>query len=97
MDHLVPNSSSYRVLVTSEKVYSATLNQSNLDANNNKFYIIQVLINESTGIYTVWTRWGRVGVNGQDVNKGPFNHLQAIAEFNSKLIDKTVKGGYKEI
>jgi poly [ADP-ribose] polymerase len=44
VDSLVPNSASYRVLVDGGKVYSATLNQSNLDANNNKFYIIQVLV-----------------------------------------------------
>lgn len=45
VDSFVPNSSAYRVLVDVDKVYSATLNQSNLDDNNNKFYIIQVLVN----------------------------------------------------
>jgi len=45
VDILVQNGSSYRVLIDGGKVYSATLNQSNLDHNNNKFYIIQVLVN----------------------------------------------------
>ena len=43
VDSLVPNKDSYRVYQNGSKIYSATLNQSNLDANNNKFYIIQIL------------------------------------------------------
>ena len=61
---MVTNGSAYRVLVDGGKVYSATLNQANLDANNNKFYIMQVLVNETTGAITVWNRWGRVGAPG---------------------------------
>jgi poly [ADP-ribose] polymerase len=45
VDSLVPNKENYRVFQEGGKTYSATLNQSNLDANNNKFYIIQVLQN----------------------------------------------------
>lgn len=45
VDSLVQNSGDYRVYANGGKVYSCTLNQSNLGANNNKFYIIQVLVN----------------------------------------------------
>ena len=45
VDSLVTNKESYRVFQDANKTYSATLNQSNLDANNNKFYIVQVLQN----------------------------------------------------
>jgi len=83
------------VLVDGGKVYSATLNQSNLDANNNKFYIIQVLVHETTGNHHLYNRWGRVGVPGQDALKGPFPKPTAISEFNSKYNDKAVKGNYK--
>lgn len=38
--------------------YGFTLNQTNISANNNKFYIIQLL--EHGGTYSVWSRWGRV-------------------------------------
>lgn len=41
--------------------YDCMLNQTNIDANNNKFYVIQLLqnVNESNE-FLVWTRWGRV-------------------------------------
>lgn len=76
---MVPNNSAYRVLNDGGKVYSATLNQSNLDANNNKFYIIQILVNETSGAFHVWNRWGRVGVPGQNAFKGPYPKLSAVS------------------
>ena len=97
VDALVPNKDSFRVLQDGGKSYSATLNQSNLDANNNKFYIIQVLQNESTNNIHFWTRWGRVGVPGQNALMGPMPKDAAIRQYNSKHHDKTVKGDYREI
>lgn len=97
VDSLVPNKESYRVYQEGGKTYSATLNQSNLDANNNKFYIIQVLQAEAGGSIFVWNRWGRVGVPGQNALKGPMLKDVAIREFNSKYQDKAVKGDYREI
>lgn len=38
--------------------YDCMLNQTNIGNNNNKFYVIQVLL--SGGQYYCWTRWGRV-------------------------------------
>lgn len=95
VDSFVPDKENYRVYQEGGKSYSATLNQANLDHNNNKFYIVQVLLNEKTGALTVWNRWGRVGVPGQSCMKGPFVKEIALREYNSKVHDKTVKGDYK--
>ena len=97
VDSLVPNKDSYRVFQDGGKIYSATLNQSNIDQNNNKFYIIKILQNESTGQIFVWNRWGRVGVPGNNALKGPFPKESAIRDFNTKHNEKTVKGDYREI
>jgi predicted DNA-binding WGR domain protein len=68
--------------------YDCMLNQTNIGANNNKFYVIQVL--ESAGKYYAWTRWGRVGEVGQSALKGPFaSPDQGIKEFESKFKDKS--------
>lgn len=97
VDSLVPNKDSYRVFQDSGKIYSATLNQSNLGANNNKFYIIQILQNEANSNLFVWNRWGRVGVPGQNALLGPMPKDSAIREYAAKHHDKTVKGDYREI
>ena len=39
--------------------WDATLNQTNLKNNNNKFYILQLLQDNSSKRYSVWFRWGR--------------------------------------
>eukprot|EP01105_Mastigella_eilhardi_P020992 TRINITY_DN5045_c0_g1_i1.p1 TRINITY_DN5045_c0_g1~~TRINITY_DN5045_c0_g1_i1.p1 ORF type:complete len:660 (-),score=178.51 TRINITY_DN5045_c0_g1_i1:684-2486(-) len=55
----------WHVLEEGENVYDATLNQTNVLKNNNKFYILQLLEADACRNYTVWTRWGRVGAPGQ--------------------------------
>ncbi len=85
MDSFVPSKENYRVFQDGGKVYAATLNQANLDHNNNKFYIVQVLLNEKTGAIHVWNRWGRVGVPGQNCLKGPFPKDAAIRDYNNKI------------
>lgn len=97
VDKYVPNKDDFRVHQDSNRVYSATLNQSNLNDNNNKFYIIQVLLNEKTNQYFCFNRWGRVGVPGQQAMKGPYSAQAAINDFNSKHRDKSAKGDYIEI
>ena len=67
--------------------YDAMLNQTNIGANNNKFYVIQLI--ESGGKHYVWNRWGRVGENGQNALKGPSSLDGAIAEFEKKFKSKT--------
>lgn len=97
VDSGVPNKDQYRVFQDGGKSYSATLNQANMDHNNNKFYIVQILMNEKNNQLTVWNRWGRVGSPGQNCMKGPFDKVRAINEYSSKVRDKTVKGDYREI
>ncbi|VDP91412.1 unnamed protein product [Echinostoma caproni] len=47
-------------------VYDAMLNQTNLQHNNNKYYLLQLLEDDDSKNYSVWFRWGRVGKTGQN-------------------------------
>src|SRR5688572_32263231 len=67
--------------------YDCMLNQTNIGANNNKFYVIQLL--EKGGQFYAWTRWGRVGEPGQNAMVGPTNLAAAQKAFESKFKDKT--------
>lgn len=67
--------------------YDCTLNQTNISANNNKFYIIQLI--EHGGTYSTWNRWGRVGEVGQS-KLLPFTSLEAAKkDFEKKFWEKT--------
>ncbi|XP_022152261.1 poly [ADP-ribose] polymerase 2-like isoform X2 [Momordica charantia] len=80
----------YHVLQVGDEIYDAMLNQTNVGHNNNKFYVIQVLESDGGGTYMVYTRWGRVGVKGQDNLQGPFKSQEsAIQEFQQKFFAKT--------
>jgi len=68
--------------------WDATLNQTNISANNNKFYIIQ-LLQMNDGTFTVWNRWGRQGYGGQSKAFDNLTLSQAKAEFSKKFSDKT--------
>ena len=72
IDHQVPNARQYTVYVDGEGVmYDATLNMSDAGKNNNKFYRVQLLEAKSNkGNFFTWTRWGRVGENGQSAMLG---------------------------
>lgn len=93
-----PQAKSSHVYDDAAKVWTATLNQTSLTKNANKYYIIQLLQDDNNaGKYWVWNRWGRVGYAGQNALKGPFTDLnRAKNEYESKLRDKT-KGGYVEL
>ncbi|XP_067870541.1 poly [ADP-ribose] polymerase 2 isoform X2 [Heterodontus francisci] len=73
-----------------DDVYDTLLNQTNLQYNNNKYYIIQLLEDDAKRNFSVWMRWGRVGKVGQnnlilcgtDLNK-------AKDVFQKKFFDKT--------
>jgi len=69
-------------------VFDVMLNQSNVGANNNKFYVIQLLESDDKKRYYCFTRWGRVGVPGQQALKA--SSLDgAKGEFLSKFREKT--------
>lgn len=70
------------------KDYDATLNQTDIKNNNNKFYYIQLLV-DLTGDYFVFTAWGRVGEPPKTQFQGPFDETSAIAVFEKKFSSKT--------
>ncbi|KAI5109210.1 poly [ADP-ribose] polymerase 3, partial [Silurus meridionalis] len=67
--------------------YDCMLNQTNIGNNNNKFYLIQVLMYGNQ--YYCWTRWGRVGEAGQNNLAGPSKVDDATKNFEKKFKDKT--------
>ena len=95
VDQHVYQASDYYVYEENGKVYSATLNQSNIQANNNKFYILQILKHSTNpNQFLFFTRWGRVGVPGQQAPIFCPNSASAINQYNRKLRDK-LNGGYR--
>ncbi|KAH3770057.1 poly [ADP-ribose] polymerase 2-like [Dreissena polymorpha] len=71
-------------------VYDCMLNQTNVSNNNNKYFLIQLLEEDSSKNYYTWFRWGRVGYSGQNnlVRCGP-NLEAAKKQFMKKFQDKT--------
>jgi poly [ADP-ribose] polymerase len=70
------------------KQYSCILNQTDLNKNANKFYILQIHLTP-TNQYWLWTRYGRVGEKGKSTNiYYPSSHT-AIHEFCKKYYSKT--------
>ncbi|KAB5579650.1 hypothetical protein PHYPO_G00197420 [Pangasianodon hypophthalmus] len=71
-------------------VYDVMLNQTNLQFNNNKYYLIQLLQDDQAQVYSVWMRWGRVGKVGQNslVSCGA-DLAKAKDVFKKKFFDKT--------
>ena len=100
VDQYFPDRNQYHIYPDDEndfngKFFSCTLNKSDLDNNNNKFYIIQLLENDSDNSLILFTRWGRIGVPGQHEQK-PVDSKSGPRLFMKKYKDKT-KGGYQEI
>ncbi|KAL7057519.1 hypothetical protein AAHC03_016916 [Spirometra sp. Aus1] len=71
-------------------VYHFMLNQTNLQHNNNKYYMGQLLEDDNAPAYSVWFRWGRVGKTRQHALIPCGSNLQsALAIFTKKFKDKT--------
>ncbi|XP_032421927.1 poly [ADP-ribose] polymerase 2 [Xiphophorus hellerii] len=71
-------------------VYDVMLNQTNLQFNNNKYYLIQLLEDGGAKAYSVWMRWGRVGKVGQNsLTPCGADLLKAKDIFKKKFLDKT--------
>jgi len=83
VDARVPNAASMSVV----EDYAVKLNQTHVNANNNKYYIIQVL--EDGGSYYAWNRWGRVGDPGQNKLSKCGTVEAAVKQFKSKFRSKT--------
>ncbi|XP_076149817.1 poly [ADP-ribose] polymerase 2 [Alosa pseudoharengus] len=71
-------------------VYDVMLNQTNLQFNNNKYYLIQLLQDDNAKAYSVWMRWGRVGKIGQNSLVTCGGDLAKAKDlFKKKFLDKT--------
>eukprot|EP01062_Namystynia_karyoxenos_P030512 TRINITY_DN2278_c0_g4_i1.p1 TRINITY_DN2278_c0_g4~~TRINITY_DN2278_c0_g4_i1.p1 ORF type:complete len:590 (+),score=213.39 TRINITY_DN2278_c0_g4_i1:67-1770(+) len=71
-------------------VWQCTLNQTNLDTNNNKFYIIQLIESDAGDKWWTWNRWGRVGAVGSSKVQEFRSLAAAKADFCKKFRDKTL-------
>eukprot|EP01116_Phalansterium_solitarium_P005995 TRINITY_DN18306_c0_g1_i1.p1 TRINITY_DN18306_c0_g1~~TRINITY_DN18306_c0_g1_i1.p1 ORF type:complete len:810 (+),score=221.49 TRINITY_DN18306_c0_g1_i1:227-2656(+) len=80
---------SHHVLEEGKVVWDVMLNQTNVAQNNNKFYVIQLLEKDSGAGWIVWTRWGRVGVAGQNRRDICTSMADAKDGFRKKFQDKT--------
>jgi poly [ADP-ribose] polymerase len=100
VDSLVPQSQNYHVVPDDSNTYngeyfSCTLNKSNLERNNNKFYILQLLQSDIDNSYNLFIKWGRVGVKGKyKLEKCSLEYGKK--KFMLKYKDKTGRN-YKEI
>ena len=72
------------------------LNFASLEANSNKFYIIE--LQEGTGDYShnVYCEYGRLGKNPQKKDRYSNSQYQAEAEYR-KIISAKERGGYKVV
>ncbi|KAM6498329.1 Poly(ADP-ribose) polymerase catalytic domain containing protein [Amanita muscaria] len=92
IDPLSGRVDTHQVFADNETVWDAMLNQTDvsMNQNKNKFYVLQLqhpLGNDSQCL--LYTRWGRVGENGQNQTKGPFPTQTAINEFKKQFKVKT--------
>ncbi|XP_029470799.1 poly [ADP-ribose] polymerase 2 [Rhinatrema bivittatum] len=84
------------VFCEGDDVYDVMLNQTNLQFNNNKYYIIQLLEDDLQRSFNVWMRWGRVGKVGQSSLVTCGDDLKKAKEiFQKKFFDKT-KNSWEE-
>ena len=82
----------YEVYVDDDGLnHDASLNLSNIDGNNNKFYYVQLLCRTDTDRFkfAVWTHWGRVGEAGQNKLEINMSLEAALVLFKSRFKDKT--------
>ena len=96
VDHLVPNAEKHEVVCDGPKSapMNANLMFSDCVNNNNKFYIVQGLKEGSN--YYLWTRWGRVGVDGNNA-KRPCSSLNDLSSHYQKTLKTKKSKGYTQI
>ncbi|XP_039269984.2 poly [ADP-ribose] polymerase 2-like [Styela clava] len=91
-EHCAECSSGYHVYIdqTQNSIYNAMLNQTNIGFNNNKYYILQILKQDTQPQYVTWFRWGRVGkIAGTAIKRHGGNLDAAKTTFEKKFRDKT--------
>ena len=90
VDPLCPLASRCSIYTDENDVaWECMLNQTNIQNNNNKYFLLQVLVNSSTNQFHTWFRWGRVGYDGQKAQYD-FSTVDAAKScFEKKFSDKT--------
>ena len=78
------------------KYFTCTLNKCDLNKNNNKYEIVQLLEHDTNGSLVLFLRWGRVGYMRGTSTK-PVNSITGPKEFMKKYKDKTINHSYQEI
>ncbi|KAK9777548.1 putative Poly polymerase catalytic domain-containing protein [Seiridium cardinale] len=69
--------------------WDASLNLSNVSGNNNKLYMLQLLVDDKSDTYYTHARWGRVGETGQ-IKTVDFSALEeAKKEYEKRFKSKT--------
>jgi len=89
VDKYFQEANEYHVYQKDGEVWDCMLNQTNVGANNNKFYVIQLLEKDSGTSYCVWNRWGRVGQKGQDSTTNFSNASMAMDAVRKQFRNKT--------
>jgi len=89
VDDNCPHKDSYHVYVEGSDIWDVMLNQTNIQNNNNKYYLIQLLEADSGSKFAIWMRWGRIGYSGQ--TSWTIQHSLDAAKnvFTKKFTDKT--------
>jgi poly [ADP-ribose] polymerase len=77
-----------QVLEDDKKVYSCTLNQTDIANNSNKFYIMQIIKSSDTS-FTHFIRYGRTGDVGMPSAKHYTDKYDAIISFEKQFKTKT--------
>jgi poly [ADP-ribose] polymerase len=67
--------------------YSCILNQTDIESNKNKFYIMQII--ETKSSFEVFVRYGRIGEPGKTLTDSYKNKSDAIAWFVKQFKNKT--------
>ena len=90
VDPLCPMASKCSIYTDENGVaWECMLNQTNIQNNNNKYFLLQVLTGPSSNQYHTWFRWGRVGYDGQK-SLSHFGSIDAAKScFEKKFSDKT--------
>ena len=90
--HIYPDNNNY----FNGQYFACTLNKTDLNKNNNKYEIIQLLEHDTNGSLVLFLRWGRVGyTRGTSIKE--VNSITGPKLFMKKYKDKTINHSYQEI
>ena len=97
VDEYFKSKDKYHVLKNNDNIYKGNsfnclLNKK--DTISNKFYVIQLLENNSNNKVLLFTRWGKIGTAGSQ-NRKKVNKISGAKLFMKKYNEK-IKEGYKE-